>query len=38
VFVPRVLPDELDLRIRIWRLLAWKRLVLDGWRVLGLHA
>jgi hypothetical protein len=38
VFVPRALPDELDLKIRIWRLLSWRRLVLDGWRVLNFHA
>lgn len=38
MFVPRVLPDDLDLKIRVSSFLFWKRVVLDGWRVLGFHA
>jgi hypothetical protein len=32
--VPRVLPDGLGLTIAVWSILGWKRLVVDGWRML----
>jgi hypothetical protein len=34
VRVPPAVPDVLDLSIRLWSFLGFRRLVLDGWRVL----
>ena len=32
--VPLALPEDLDLTLGVWSLLGWKRVVVEGWRVL----
>jgi hypothetical protein len=32
--VPHTVRDDLELTVSLWSLPFWKRLVLDGWRVL----
>jgi len=32
--VPHALPDALDLTLDVWSFLGWRRVVVEGWRVL----
>jgi hypothetical protein len=34
VRVPECVPDGLELRITLWSFLGFRRLLLDGWKVL----